>query len=146
MKKIPERNEIAQKDKWAIEDLYASPALWQEDLKKLQELGQKLAAFSGKLHTSAQDLLDYMHLPRKADRMKALRQDAYYNALQIKYAYAVTCHKAQGGQWPRVYVDQGYLPDEAYDTSYLRWLYTAFTRATEKLYLVNWPETQTATS
>ena len=62
MKKIPERNEIAQKDKWAIEDLYASPALWQEDLKKLQELGQKLAAFSGKLHTSAQNLLDYMHL------------------------------------------------------------------------------------
>ena len=54
MKKIPERNEIAQKDKWAIEDLYASPALWQEDLKKLQELGQKLAAFSGKLHISAQ--------------------------------------------------------------------------------------------
>ena len=62
MKKIPERNEIAQKDKWAIEDLYASPALWQEDLKKLQELGQKLAAFSGKLHISAQNLLDYMHL------------------------------------------------------------------------------------
>ena len=53
MKKIPERNEIAQKDKWAIEDLYASPALWQEDLKKLQELGQKLAVFSGKLHISA---------------------------------------------------------------------------------------------
>ena len=62
MKKIPERNEIAQKDKWSIEDLYASPALWQEDLKKLQELGQKLAAFSGKLHISAQNLLDYMHL------------------------------------------------------------------------------------
>ena len=60
MKKIPERNEIAQKDKWAIEDLYASPDLWQEDLKKLQELGQKLAAFSGKLHISAQNLLDYM--------------------------------------------------------------------------------------
>lgn len=88
-------------------------------------------------------LLDYMHLPRKADRMKALRQDAYYNALQIKYAYAVTCHKAQGGQWPRVYVDQGYLPDEAYDTSYLRWLYTAFTRTTDRLYLVNWRQPRT---
>ena len=66
MKKIPERNEIAQKDKWAIEDLYASPDLWQEDLKKLQELGQKLAAFSGKLHISAQNLLDYMHLNERA--------------------------------------------------------------------------------
>ena len=88
-------------------------------------------------------LLDYMHLPRKADRMKALRQDAYYNALQIKYAYAVTCHKAQGGQWPRVYADQGYLPDEAYDTSYLRWLYTAFTRTTDRLYLVNWRQPRT---
>ena len=71
MKKIPERNEIAQKDKWAIEDLYASPALWQEDLKKLQELGQKLAAFSGKLHTSAQDLLDYMHLNDQVSVLRA---------------------------------------------------------------------------
>ncbi len=62
MKKIPERSEIAQKDKWAIEDLYASPALWQEDLKKLQQLGQELAAFSGKIHTSASNLLAYMRL------------------------------------------------------------------------------------
>ena len=83
-------------------------------------------------------LEDYMHIPLKKDRMKALRQDSYYNALQIKYAYAVTCHKAQGGQWARVYVDQGYVPDDATGASYLRWLYTAFTRTTERVYLVNW--------
>ena len=81
MKKIPERNEIAQKDKWAIEDLYASPALWQEDLKKLQELGQELAAFSGKLHTSAQDLLDYMHLNEQASVLyDTLGNNAYRRA------------------------------------------------------------------
>lgn len=81
---------------------------------------------------------DYAHLPSKKERLKAVREDPYYNALQIKYAYAVTCHKAQGGQWPRVFVDRGYLPPEAMDISYLRWLYTAFTRTTDKLYLINW--------
>lgn len=83
-------------------------------------------------------LEDYMHIPQKKERMKALRQDPYYNALQLKYAYAVTCHKAQGGQWARVYVDQGFVPDDATGASYLRWLYTAFTRTTERVYLVNW--------
>ena len=85
-----------------------------------------------------QVLADYQHIPLKKDRMKALRQDPYYNALQIKYAYAVTCHKAQGGQWARVYVDQGFVPDDVSWSSYLRWLYTAFTRTTERVYLVNW--------
>lgn len=83
-------------------------------------------------------LEDYMHIPNKRERMKALRQDAYYNAIQLKYAYAVTCHKAQGGQWPRVYVDQGFIPEDETGASYLRWLYTAFTRTTERVYLVNW--------
>lgn len=83
-------------------------------------------------------LEDYMHIPLKKDRMKVLRQDPYYNALQIKYAYAVTCHKAQGGQWARVYIDQGFVPADATGASYLRWLYTAFTRTTERVYLVNW--------
>ena len=83
-------------------------------------------------------LEDYMHIPLKKDRMKALREDPYYNALQIKYAYAVTCHKAQGGQWARVYVDQGFVPADATGASYLRWLYTAFTRTTGRVYLVNW--------
>lgn len=85
---------------------------------------------------------DYQDLPLKADRMKAIRQDAYYNALQIKFAYAVTCHKAQGGQWAHVYVDQGYMTDDMLTPDYIHWLYTAFTRAKEKLFLVNWPKTQ----
>ena len=87
---------------------------------------------------------DYQDVPLKADRMKRVRDDMYYNALQVKYAYAVTCHKAQGGQWAHVYVDQGYMTDDMLTPDYIHWLYTAFTRATEKLYLVNWPKTQTA--
>ncbi|MDY3848439.1 MAG: AAA family ATPase [Prevotella sp.] len=83
---------------------------------------------------------DYQHIPLKADRIKALRQDIYFNALQVKYAYAVTCHKAQGGQWEHVYVDQGYMTDDMLTPDYIHWLYTAFTRATDRLYLVNWPE------
>ena len=89
---------------------------------------------------------DYQDIPLKADRMKAIRQDQFFNALQVKFAYAVTCHKAQGGQWAHVYVDQGYMTDDMLTPDYIHWLYTAFTRATEKLYLVNWPETQTVTS
>ena len=85
---------------------------------------------------------DYQDIPLKADRMKAIRQDQFYNALQVKFAYAVTCHKAQGGQWAHVYVDQGYMTDDMLTPDYIHWLYTAFTRATEMLYLVNWPETQ----
>ena len=86
--------------------------------------------------------LDYLDVSLKADRMKAIRQDAYFNALQVKFAYAVTCHKAQGGQWAHVYVDQGYMTDDMLTPDYIHWLYTAFTRATEMLYLVNWPKTQ----
>ena len=89
---------------------------------------------------------DYQDVPLKADRMKAIRQDQFYNALQVKFAYAVTCHKAQGGQWAHVYVDQGYMTDDMLTPDYIHWLYTAFTRATEMLYLVNWPETQIETS
>jgi exodeoxyribonuclease-5 len=63
--------------------------------------------------------------------------DPYYNALQVKFAYAVTCHKAQAGQWKSVFLDQGYFTDEMLNLDYLRWLYTAFTRASEHLYLVN---------
>ncbi len=85
---------------------------------------------------------DYADLPRKADRMQAIRQDTYYNALQIKFAYAVTCHKAQGGQWADVYIDQGYMTDDMLTPDYIHWLYTAFTRATRHLYLVNWRNNQ----
>ncbi|MBO7139986.1 MAG: AAA family ATPase [Prevotella sp.] len=87
-------------------------------------------------------MADYADIPLKADRMKQVRQDPYFNALQVKFGYAVTCHKAQGGQWAHVYIDQGYMTDDMAGEDYLRWLYTAFTRATQRLFLVNWPQTQ----
>ena len=86
---------------------------------------------------------DYADIPQKAERLKKVKEDRYYNALQVKFAYAATCHKAQGGQWAHIYVDQGYMTDDMLTTDYLHWLYTAFTRATEQLFLVNWPKTQT---
>lgn len=88
-------------------------------------------------------LEDYSDVPLKRDRIKQIKQDRYFNALQVKYAYAITCHKAQGGQWAHVYLDQGYMTEEMLTPAYIHWLYTAFTRATEHLYLVNWPKTQT---
>ena len=88
-------------------------------------------------------LEDYADITIKRERMKKMKSDPYYNALQVKYAYAVTCHKAQGGQWKRVFLDQGYMTEEMLSPDYFRWLYTAFTRATETLYLVNWPKGQT---
>ena len=87
-------------------------------------------------------LEDYADIPNKTDRIAKLKTDRYYNALQVKFAYAVTCHKAQGGQWAHIYLDQGYMTDDMLTTDYIHWLYTAFTRATEKLFLVNWPKTQ----
>lgn len=89
-----------------------------------------------------QVLADYADVPLKSDRMKKIREDDYYNALQVKFGYAITCHKAQGGQWVHIYLDQGYMTDEMLTPDYIHWLYTAFTRATEHLYLVNWPKTQ----
>lgn len=80
---------------------------------------------------------DYADVKNKRERWKKIKKDPYYNALQIKYAYALTCHKAQGGQWKAVFVDHGFLNEDMLDTEYYRWLYTAFTRPTEKLYLVN---------
>ena len=85
---------------------------------------------------------DYADVPQKAERVKKLKVDCYYNALQVKFAYAVTCHKAQGGQWAHVYLDQGYMTDDMLTPDYIHWLYTAITRATEKLFLVNWPKNQ----
>lgn len=84
-------------------------------------------------------LEDYADITVKRERMKKMKADPYYNALQVKYAYAVTCHKAQGGQWKNVFLDQGYMTDEYLTPDYFRWLYTAFTRATGTLYLVNYP-------
>ncbi|HRQ83525.1 MAG TPA: AAA family ATPase [Flavobacteriales bacterium] len=85
----------------------------------------------------SQDVLANMVARTKGERFRAFRQDPYANALQVKYAYAVTCHKAQGGQWKSVFVDQGYVTEEMIDREYVRWLYTAVTRASERLYLLN---------
>lgn len=98
-----------------------SPSLSQEDNKRLYN------------SVSA----DYSDIADRRMRLKKVKEDGFFNALQVKFAYAVTCHKAQGGQWPCVFVEQGYLTDEMINTEYLRWLYTAVSRASEKLYLVN---------
>jgi exodeoxyribonuclease-5 len=80
---------------------------------------------------------DYKHLKPKKAVYDAIRNDPYFNALQVKFAYAITCHKAQGGQWKAVFVDQGYFVKDMLNIEYLRWMYTAITRASERLYLVN---------
>jgi exodeoxyribonuclease-5 len=98
-----------------------SPALSQADNKKLYD----------------SVALDYSDVADRTLRLKKIKEDGFFNALQVKFAYAITCHKAQGGQWPCVFVEQGYLTDEMINTEYLRWLYTAVSRATEKLFLVN---------
>ncbi len=85
-------------------------------------------------------LEDYADVRLKKDRIKKVKSDKYFNALQVKFSYAVTCHKAQGGQWKVVFLDQGYINDDMLGKEYLRWLYTAFTRPVEKLYLVNFPD------
>lgn len=87
-----------------------------------------------------QDVLaDYSDIHDKKKRNEAMKKDIHLNALQIKYAYAVTCHKAQGGQWQNVFIDQGYITEEMLSADYFRWLYTAITRARSKVYLINWP-------
>ena len=101
-----------------------TPNLSQEDSKKL---------FEGLNE-------DYAHISNKRERLLAIKEDPYYNALQIKFAYAVTCHKAQGGQWDAVFVDQGYLTEDMIDLDFLRWLYTAVTRARKELFLVNFSQ------
>jgi len=80
---------------------------------------------------------DFQDIPQKRKRIEKVKNDPFFNALQVKFAYALTCHKTQGGQWKNVFVDMGYVTDQMLDVEYLRWLYTAVTRATEKLYLVN---------
>lgn len=83
---------------------------------------------------------DYQHIKGKKHKTDAVKEDHFFNALQVKYAYAVTCHKAQGGQWKHVYVDQGYVTEERINRDYYRWLYTAVTRSESQLYLVNFKD------
>ena len=84
---------------------------------------------------------DYMEIPRAADRRKMMKNNPYFNALQVKYGYALTCHKTQGGQWNNVFVEAPYLPEEtSLELGDMRWLYTALTRASDKIYLVNFKD------
>ncbi len=85
-------------------------------------------------------LADYIHIKTRRKQFDAVKKDPYFNALQIKFAYAVTCHKAQGGQWERVFIDQGMFNRNEITIDYLRWFYTAITRSTDKVYLVNFAE------
>jgi len=83
---------------------------------------------------------DYLHLKTRRKQYMAVRENPYFNALQIKFAYAVTCHKAQGGEWERVFIDQGMFNRTDISLDYLRWFYTAITRSTERVYLVNFED------
>ena len=82
-------------------------------------------------------LKDYFWVKSKRERQKMLREDVYLNALQVKYAYALTCHKAQGGQWDAVFIDHGFLQEDVVDLDFMRWLYTAITRGVKEVFFIN---------
>ena len=105
----------------------------------LDSLSIETASFSQEQNKHLFDLVseDYVEIKNKKERWKRILENPYFNALQVKYAYALTCHKAQGGQWKAVFIDHGYLVEDMLDQDYYRWLYTAFTRPVEKLFLVN---------
>ena len=109
-----------------LETLHSdSPALTNDESKRLYQAVEE----------------DYMDIPKAADRRKAMKENPYFNALQVKYGYALTCHKTQGGQWNNVFVEAPYLPEKTVlELGDLRWLYTALTRASEKVYLVNFKD------
>jgi len=85
-------------------------------------------------------MLDYEEIPSRRKKIEEVKKNPYFNALQVKFAYALTCHKTQGGQWEQVFIDQGFIKEEMLDREYMRWLYTAITRATKKVFLINFPE------
>ena len=119
---FPFRQNLEMDVKVVLDCLFSdSPALSAEQSQQL---------FNGVMSSLSGD---------KPTRLRALKKDPYYNALQVKYAYAMTCHKSQGGQWKNVFIDMGGIAPESMETlDFLRWLYTAITRATRKVYLVNY--------
>lgn len=111
--------------KLLLETLYSeSPSLTRDESQQL---------FSAVME-------DYADIPVKSEQLRRVKENPFYNALQVKFAYALTCHKTQGGQWSTVFVDQGYMTDDMLNKEYLRWLYTAVTRATDKVYLLNFKD------
>jgi exodeoxyribonuclease-5 len=101
-----------------------SPSLSQQDYQRFFEEVMK----------------DYADIPERRKRMEKVKNNEWFNALQVKFAYTLTCHKTQGGQWETVFIDQPWLPDNIIDKEFLRWLYTAITRATQQVFLVNFKE------
>jgi exodeoxyribonuclease-5 len=123
--------------------LYFSDYSYEIDVTILEEsltcvTPAELQELNAKLFKSVEE--DYAHIKSKRERYKKMREDKYLNALQVKLAYAITCHKAQGGQWKHIYVDMGRIQKDEIDSSFMRWLYTAVTRASEKLYLVQFSD------
>jgi exodeoxyribonuclease-5 len=114
---------------WEIDALVLLESLYTETPTQMKELGQLL-------FERVQE--DYIDIKSKRERYKQLQENEYLNALQVKFAYSVTCHKAQGGQWKKVFIDMNLMPDMLIDRNYYRWLYTALTRATETVYLINY--------
>lgn len=110
--------------------------VWLDSLQS--ENPEEMNVLTNKLFTAVGE--DYPEITQKKKLYKKILENPYFNSLQVKFAYAVTCHKAQGGQWKKVFIDNGYIKLEQIDVEYYRWLYTALTRATEKVFLVNFPD------
>lgn len=115
---------------------------WEIDAMVLLDMLQaetpaQVSEVSNKLFLAVQE--DYLDIGSKRERYRKMQENEYLNALQVKFAYSVTCHKAQGGQWKKVFIDMSLMPDMQIDVNYYRWLYTALTRATETVYLINFP-------
>ena len=122
---LPDYNNMELSVTLLVDTLYSeSPALSAEENKRL-------------FYTISED---YQQFKSSKQRYAKVKENPYFNALQVKYAYAVTCHKSQGGQWRIVFIDQSYFRDEMLTPEYFKWLYTALTRATEKVFLVNFGE------
>ncbi len=118
-------------DDYALECLVMLDALYSESPSLTREQSERFFFEIEK---------DYAHIGEKRKRYKEIMNNPFWGALQIKFAYAVTCHKAQGGQWSRVFIDRMIFGDEPLTRDFQRWLYTAITRSTEKLYFVNWQD------
>jgi len=117
---------------WEIDARIWLDALQSESPVQMNEMTNSLFEAVGE---------DYPEITNKRERFKKILENEYYNALQVKFAYAVTCHKAQGGQWKKVFIDPGQVAEDKINSDFYRWLYTALTRATETVFLVNFPET-----
>jgi len=115
---------------WEIDARIWLDSLQSETPAQMNEMTNTLFAAVGE---------DYPEITTKREKFKKIFENEYYNALQVKFAYAVTCHKAQGGQWKKVFIDPGLVSDDQLTSDFYRWLYTALTRATETVFLVNFP-------